>query len=79
MVIDFVLGGLCVFADARSDEMGEGQHIENWILIGIVRMRRGSGSLELCEDGAVYWAALAGYGFFLDEIVNDDTRHVAWV
>ncbi len=27
MVINFVLGGLCIFADARSDEMGEGQHI----------------------------------------------------
>ncbi len=28
MVINFLLGGLCVFADARSDETGEGQHIE---------------------------------------------------
>ncbi len=28
MVIDFVLGGLCIFADARSDEMGEGHYIK---------------------------------------------------
>ncbi len=28
MVINFVLGGLCIFADARSDETGEGQHIK---------------------------------------------------
>ncbi len=42
-------------------------------------MRRGSGSLELCEDGAVLRAALAGYSFVLDEIVTDDTKHVAGV
>ncbi len=28
MVINFVLGGLCIFTDARSDETGEGQHIK---------------------------------------------------
>ncbi len=28
MVIDFVLGGLCIFTDARSHEAGKGQYIE---------------------------------------------------
>jgi hypothetical protein len=35
MVVSLVLGGLCIFTDAWSNEMGQGQYIEEKILIRI--------------------------------------------
>jgi hypothetical protein len=35
--------------------------------------------LELCKDGAVLGAVLAGHSFLLDEIIDDDACHIARV
>jgi hypothetical protein len=32
MIIDLVLGGLCIFTDMWSDAMGQGQYIEEEVL-----------------------------------------------
>jgi hypothetical protein len=39
MVINFVLGGLCIFTDTRSDEAGKGQYIKEQVLIRIACVR----------------------------------------
>ena len=76
VIINFVLGGLSIFADARAYETSKRKDVEKKVTIRVERVRGFSRSIDLNENCIIQWGALISDIFLFDQIVDDDPRHV---